>query len=67
MDKYELEEFLKNLKYKNKAYVKSLIKDGTLTIDNIVDILFNWVKKLEKIKWLTYAFEDLDFQYEDED
>lgn len=64
MDKYELQIFLRNLKYKNKEYVKNLIKDGTLTLDDIVDILFNWAKKLEKIKWLTYAFEDLDFQYE---
>lgn len=67
MDNYDLKIFLNNLEYASRDSIKRMIKDGDLSADNIVDILFHWQRKLSKIESIAYLFYDLEFEPENED
>lgn len=60
MDNYELEIFLKNLDYSSRESIKKLIENGDLSVDNIVDIIYAFTKKLNKIRNIVNIFEDFD-------
>lgn len=60
MDNYELEIFLKNLDYSSRESIKKLVENGDLSVDNIVDIIYAFTKKLNKIRNIVNIFEDFD-------
>ena len=60
MDNYELEIFLKNIEYSSRKSIKKLIKNNSLSEDNIADIVYALSMKLKKIRDIVNIFEDFD-------
>ena len=60
MDNYELEIFLQNIEYSSRESIKKLIKNNSLSEDNIADIVYALSMKLKKIRDIVNIFEDFE-------
>lgn len=67
MDKYDLNIFLKDLKYISKDIIIKKIKNGDLSPENIADIMLRYDRKLRAIEKISYLYHDLGYCDEEEE